>query len=212
MSTKLAQVVVRASSDEPFVVPESFDPLLDFTNIERFIGFANTGDDETGMTVSSAALWETHDYWCWSDENGHHSSFQFSVRMVNGRIPLRYLFAVWSIVISPQLRGDIARIEMDCLGVGEVKKSVSSPAYLEKSCGPPAAQSEDRSSCGVPLEVNGHNSPPIRFAAENSDGDHIERSVVEFTPLRVAEVFEMLVPDLSGSYAREFSIRARRKR
>lgn len=206
-------VELAAAYPRGVVLNESIDPLRDFRDCENIVGFACTGDSEWGTGIApaaSAALWEVHDYhnrpamFGDAPEDRVWATFLLTVAVTGDRLPLRPLFAVWSIVlaaISPVSPASLT-MSVDNQSGGTIQPFrpeylIRSHAYLDKD---PNFIFQDISE--------GEEYVPCRVA--NSEGDSIVTKCKQFSPLRLAEPFEILTPDILEGERGRFYVRAAR--
>ncbi|KQB85302.1 hypothetical protein Cocul_00440 [Corynebacterium oculi] len=202
---------LAASYPRGTVLNEDIDPLRDFRDCEKILGFSCTGECEwkiSAAPAASAALWEVHDYHNLpamlgeAPENGEWATFLLTVAVTGDRLPLRPLFAVWSLVLAAitpvtpmSLTMSIGSKDGGDWQPYRPEYLIRSHAYRDKE---PDLIFQDIS------ETDAH----VLCRVTNSEGDSTAARCKQFTPLRLVENFELLTPAMTEPSVEEFYVRA----
>ncbi|KQB86662.1 hypothetical protein [Corynebacterium lowii] len=198
-SDSFVSVELAAAYPQGTILNESVDPLRDFMDCERILGFAHTGESEwerKDYPIGSAALWEVHDYYhrprMLSDapEAGEWATFLLTVAVIGDRLPLRPFFAVWEVVLA-----GLTDIEPTSLTMHVSNKSSSywqplRPEYVIRS-----HAYRDENARRVFQEVSA-GAEHASCRVMNSAGESLAVNCKRFSPLRLVESFELLSPGL----------------
>ncbi|MBC3185300.1 hypothetical protein H7347_01695 [Corynebacterium sp. zg-331] len=194
-------VELMASYPRETVFREEVDPLRDFRDCERILGFAHTGEGEWERgehPIGSAALWEVHDYYHRPrmlesvTENREWATFLLTVAMIGDRLPLRPLFAVWEIVLAALSNVEPTAITMHVSNRGYSDAQPLCPEYLIRSH---AYRDENYHSI---FHDTSEEAECISCRVMNSEGEGKEVKCKRFSPLRLVEDFELLSLGVNG--------------
>lgn len=191
---------------------ETIDPLADFLNLEKLLGFARTGDVNDAWCTYAASLWQVQDYYVKSEDGVSTLTFEMGCELYTGRPALRPLFAVWTLALQPLLKVSASefRISVYAYSVPNVTSDESDsnrPAFLVNTQPLPLCVNGSILSTEPEIQLTqSSHERPIPFTAHNSYGDSITGRAVEFTPIRVVEAIERLFPSIDDRSSPEFTI------
>lgn len=191
-----ATVELVASFPKGTSLKEGVDPLRDFLDCESLLGFASTGEDEwtwRDYPVGSAALWEVHDYYNRPQlenlpEEREWATFLLTVALIGDRLPLRPLCAVWEIVLSALSEVNPLSLTVHVRDRGHSDKQPLRPEYLIRS-----HTYMDRDPHSI-FQEPPEGTEYVSCRAVNSVGEEKALNLKKFTPMRLAEIFELLSP------------------
>ena len=202
MQTAFATLNVRIPTAQ--IMNEYVDPLADFMYLERCLGYANTGEQDDQIGVLSASLWQVHDFFTRNHGEESTLSFEVGIELFEGRPSLRPLCAVWTLALSPLLIAHPDKIDINVY------------AYSD----PFKARGVERSRFLIDPQFFPINSVPqnydkdsdtVAFSASSTNGNSLNGHTIEFTPIRLVEVFEHLFPTINGITQQEFTITCTRE-
>ncbi|PKF67910.1 hypothetical protein CXB45_09775 [Corynebacterium mastitidis] len=197
---------LAASYPQGTALNEGVDPLRDFRDCERILGFSCTGESEWSINAAPAALWEVHDYYnlpatsVEAPEEREWATFLLTVAVTGERLPLRPLFAVWSLVLAALTPVAPMSLAMSVGSRGGGDWQPLRPEYLICSH---SYRDEDPSLIFQDISDSAAHVP---CRVRNSEGDSTVVRCKQFTPVRLAEAFELLTPSVAEAMWTEFSV------
>ncbi|WPF67851.1 hypothetical protein [Corynebacterium sp. 21KM1197] len=202
---------LAASYPQGTVLNEDIDPLRDFRDFEKILGFSCTGECEWKISVApvgSAALWEVHDYHNRpamlgeAPEDREWATFLLTVAVTGDRLPLRPLFAVWSLVLSSITPVTPMSLTMSIGSKDGGDWQPYRPEYLIRS-----HAYQDKEPDLIFQDISDDDAH-VLCRVTNSEGDTTMARCKQFTPLRLVENFELLTPAETESPWEEFYVQA----
>ncbi len=200
---------LAASYPQGTALNEGVDPLRDFRDCEKILGFSCTGESEWSISAApaaSAALWEVHDYYHLSatsveaPEEREWATFLLTVAVTGDRLPLRPLFAVWSLVLAALTPVAPTSLAMSVGSRGGGDWQPLRPEYLIRS------HSYRDADPSLIFQDISDDAAHVPCRVRNSEGDSTVVRCKQFTPVRLAEAFELLTPSVAEAMWTEFSV------